>query len=92
MKLRRLFSRFRHRDAMMCADVTRVLQEYLDGRLDAATARLAAAHLDMCKDCGLEADTYAAIKQALFELGTPPDDAIHRLRTFAEALADGPAI
>ena len=74
---------------MMCADVTRVLQEYLDGRLDAATARLAAAHLDMCKDCGLEAETYRTIKQALFELGTPPADAIDRLRTFAEALVDG---
>lgn len=89
MKWRQLFGRSRHHDQLMCADVVRVLQEYLDGRLDAETARLAAAHLDMCKDCGLEAEIYATIKQALFELGTPPPDAINRLRTFAESLADG---
>ena len=89
MKLRRILGRFRRRDEMMCADVVKVLQEYLDGRLDAATARLAAAHLKMCKDCGLEAETYTTIKRALFELGTPPPDAIARLRNFAEALADG---
>jgi anti-sigma factor RsiW len=91
MKFRRLFGRFRRHDQMMCADVVRVLQQYLDGRLDAATARLAAQHLEMCKDCGLEAETYATIKRALFELGAPPPDAIERLRTFAVALAEGHA-
>jgi len=89
MKLRRLFGRFLHRDRMMCADVMRVMQDYLDNRLDADTARRAAEHLEMCKDCGLEAETYAAIKQALFELGAPPTEAVDRLRTFADALPDG---
>jgi hypothetical protein len=92
MKLRHMIFGRMHRNRMMCAHVMDILQEYLDGRLDAHTARLAAAHLDMCKDCGLEAETYATIKQALFELGTPPADAVDRLRNFAEALSDGQTI
>jgi anti-sigma factor RsiW len=74
---------------MTCAEVARVLQHFLDGRLDARRAQRAAAHLDRCRDCGLEAETYFAIKESLYRLGTPPTDAVERLNDFADRLARG---
>jgi anti-sigma factor RsiW len=74
---------------MTCAEVARVLQRFLDGRLDVQRARRAAVHLDRCRDCGLELETYVAIKESLFRLGAPPDDAVVRLHDFADRLARG---
>jgi len=78
-----------HDDEMACAEVARVLQRFLDGRLDARRAQRAAAHLDRCRECGLEAEAYFAIRESLFRLGTPPTDAVGRLHDFAERLARG---
>ena len=75
-----------------CAEVARVLQSYLDGQVDEMTARRVARHLEACRRCGLEAQTYEAIKQALARRRTDVDsDALERLRTFGERLAhEGP--
>ena len=48
-----------------CYRVAKVLQAYLDGEVDAATAGDVSAHLEHCRRCGLEAGTYRAIKSAI---------------------------
>jgi anti-sigma factor RsiW len=52
-----------------CLRVSRVLQSYLDGVVDEVTARRVARHLERCRRCGAEADTYSAIKAALARQG-----------------------
>ena len=75
-----------------CYRVAKVLQSYLDGEVDAATAGDVAAHLEHCRRCGLEASTYRAIKAAIADgpgpAGRVDDTALARLRTFATSLAD----
>lgn len=70
-----------------CADVARVLQSYLDGHVDEMTARRVARHLEACRRCGLEAETYQAIRQALARRRPDVDAAtVERLRSFAQRL------
>jgi anti-sigma factor RsiW len=76
---------------LRCSEVARVLQSYLDGEVDARTLRLVSAHLEDCRRCGLEVQTYTALKQALHRGGDPPSDPIERLRAFADRLAAGDA-
>lgn len=74
-----------------CREVGRVLQSYLDGEVDEVTARRVARHLEACRRCGLEAVTYVEIKRALAERSSAvPQDAVIRLRQFAEQLINGP--
>ncbi|MGH8986812.1 MAG: anti-sigma factor family protein [Acidimicrobiia bacterium] len=72
-----------------CPEVARVLQRYLDGEVDAHTLRLVSAHLEDCRRCGLEVETYTALKQALHRVGDPPAEPVERLRAFAARLAEG---
>jgi anti-sigma factor RsiW len=72
-----------------CPEVARVLQRYLDGEVDAHTLRLVSAHLEDCRRCGLEVETYTALKQALHRVGGPPAEPVERLRAFAARLAEG---
>ena len=73
-----------------CREVGRLLQSYLDGELDQLLAQRVVRHLDMCRRCGMAAETYTEIKQALqLSAGSPPRDAIARLQTFGEQLATG---
>ncbi len=51
---------------MSCRQVGKVLQTYLDDELDDDTARKVAAHLEDCRRCGLEAETYEALKESLW--------------------------
>ena len=44
--------------------VAKVLQGYLDGEVDPATAHMVHEHLEVCRRCGPEASTYRAIKTA----------------------------
>lgn len=74
-------------EMLECMRVTRVLQSYLDGAVDDVTARRVAAHLEHCRRCGLEAETYRAVKAALARHEHTPADAVDRLRAFAEHLA-----
>ncbi|MDH4148592.1 MAG: zf-HC2 domain-containing protein [Acidimicrobiia bacterium] len=75
---------------MRCAEVGRRLQSFLDGALDEIDAARLVEHLDDCRKCGLEVDAYTDIKVALAQRGSGGDDeALHRLRRFAEDLAAG---
>lgn len=85
----RVRRRLRPNAPARCPEVARVLQPYLDGEVDAHTLRLVAAHLEDCRRCGLEVETYTALKQALHRVGDPPAEPIERLRTFADQLATG---
>ena len=73
--------------SMSCRKVAKILQGYLDGEVDGLTHDVVTAHLEMCRDCGLEADTYQAIKSALIVTGermVPVDPhVIERLSAFA---------
>ncbi|MEL7207926.1 MAG: zf-HC2 domain-containing protein [Actinomycetota bacterium] len=83
-----LLSRF-SRDRTDCRAVARRLQSYLDGELDERRRAAIAAHLDACRDCGLEAEAYLEIKGALGRTRRPVDpSAIDRLRRFGESLTE----
>lgn len=72
-----------------CAEVVAVLQTYLDGCTDEVTTRRVRRHLDRCRRCGLEAETYEAIKDALSRRGRDIEtDALERLKAFGEGLLD----
>lgn len=75
-----------------CHEVGRILQDYLDDDLDQTTVAKVTAHLEHCRRCGMEADTYTRIKDSLARVGRQglihPEDqlCIERLRRFAESL------
>lgn len=72
-----------------CAEVAQVLQSYLDGHVDDLTARRVSRHLEHCRRCGLEAETYQAIKDALVRRGREVDaQTLERLRAFGARLAE----
>ena len=89
------------RRPLMCPEVGRLLQRYLDGEIDELKAQRIARHLEDCRRCGMKAETYLAIKRSLREHGpSVPTETVDRLRAFAERLAtegldnesaDGPA-
>lgn len=58
-------SRTRRHARISCLRVVRVLQAYLDGEVDEATAERISAHLEVCRRCGMTADSYRAIKASL---------------------------
>ncbi len=81
--------RGRGRQEATCAKVAQVLQSYLDGHIDDLTARRVRRHLEHCRRCGLEAETYHAIKEALGRRGHDIDaQSLERLRAFGQRLAD----
>ncbi|WP_055469132.1 anti-sigma factor family protein [Streptomyces ardesiacus] len=70
----------------------RVLHAYLDGETDQTTARRVMAHLEGCRDCGLEADRYGEIKNSLTRRDQPDAWAVADLRSLGESLLRiGPA-
>ncbi|MDZ7678836.1 MAG: zf-HC2 domain-containing protein [Acidimicrobiales bacterium] len=82
---------FRRRGVQMdCHQVGKLLQRYLDGHIDPDRAELIADHLEECRRCGLEAETYERIKTSLAtHCAEVPQDAVDRLRHFGERLARG---
>ena len=79
-------------EELSCREVGKVLQSYLDGELDELLARRVARHLEMCMRCGMRAETYVEIKRALRRsAGSPPQDALDRLRAFGQQLGEGRA-
>jgi predicted anti-sigma-YlaC factor YlaD len=76
---------------MSCHQVGELLQQYLDGELDdAERARRIHDHLDECRRCGMEAETYERIKSTIAaERPDIPPESIERLRAFGERLARG---
>ena len=77
------------RNQMSCHQVGKVLQSYLDDELDPDAARKVAAHLEDCRRCGLEAETYEALKESLRRGAGLADEPVSRLREFGEQLARG---
>lgn len=67
-------------------------QHFLEGELDVKTSEEVEDHLLACVRCGMEFDTYAKIKEVLYETSRESpfmiDDeiAIERLRRFANQL------
>lgn len=91
--MKSLFARFRRNSAdspMSCHQVGELLQHYLDGELDASRSQRLADHLEDCRRCGLEAETYERIKQSLAEQRPEvAPDSLARLREFGTRLARG---
>ena len=80
--IRRSWGR-RNTPEVNCREVGKVLQSYLDGDLDEDFAGKIAAHLEACKDCGLEFETYHQIKSSLARRMPEVDPAaVERLRAF----------
>lgn len=82
--------RWRRRDSHQatCAEVAAVLQQFLDGQVDDVTTQRVRRHLEACRRCGLEAETYTAIKDALARRRPAvDDDSLERLREFGRSLA-----
>ena len=77
------------RRQLSCAQVGKVLQTYLDAELDDETAHKVAAHLEDCRRCGLEAETYDALKASLRRGSVVEAEPVTRLRAFGERLARG---
>lgn len=78
----------RIRGVMSCRQAARMVQSYLDGETDIGTGQAVATHLELCRRCGMKADTYQAIKEALAHRTTASDrEALDRLATFAQELA-----
>jgi anti-sigma factor (TIGR02949 family) len=72
---------------MSCDEVGRWLQHYLDRELDDRRSARLAAHLEDCRRCGLEADTYRRIKRSLAEQQSPvPAETLARLREFGDRI------
>lgn len=70
-----------------CHEVGKVLQSYLDGEVEPGFAAKIAAHLEKCKDCGLEYETYSRIKSSLNAHEAHVDaEAVDRLREFGRKL------
>lgn len=70
-----------------CMRVARVLQTYLDGEIDEASARRVSGHLDVCRRCGMKAHTYRAIKESIARTGSLDDLARRRLEEFARRVS-----
>lgn len=72
-----------------CRQLGPVLQAYLDGEIAVEDIDVVEAHLEACRDCGLEAETYTAIKRSLsLKQTTVPEDVVERLQAFSSSLAD----
>lgn len=72
-----------------CKEIADVLQSFLDGELDSSDIPIVEAHLDACRDCGLEAETYEAVKVSLTKHRVSIDaDVLARLRDFGAQLTN----
>lgn len=80
---------FGPRTQLSCRQVGRLLQSHLEGELDAARSQHVAAHLDDCIRCGLEAETYQAVRAALERRAPVEPDRLARLQAFGARLAAG---
>lgn len=78
-------------EPMTCPEVGRLLQRFLDDELsDDVDAAMLSQHLELCRRCGLEAETYRRIKAALASRRAEvPEESIERLRAFGRQLTEG---
>lgn len=83
--------RYRNKPTVDCREVGKVLQSYLDNDVEDDFAEKIASHLEACRECGLELDTYRQIKSSL--AGKMPEvdpAALERLRAFGAQITSGP--
>jgi anti-sigma factor RsiW len=73
-----------------CMKVAKVLQGYLDGEIDHETAERVGVHLEICRRCGMKADTYRAIKASLARQGEWDDLTRRRIEEFTRRFREGP--
>jgi anti-sigma factor (TIGR02949 family) len=79
------------RGSLSCGEVLEVIQSYIDGEIDAATARKVAAHLDRCPPCTREERIYAQIKTSLAGRRLHVDvNVLEQLMSFGERLKTDP--
>jgi anti-sigma factor RsiW len=72
-----------------CQEGCKLLQAFVDRELDEDTARVIAGHLADCGRCGLEADLYGRLQEAL-RGGVPVSQAaVARLEEFTYHCAGG---
>ena len=84
---RRRWYRLKSR-SVNCRELGKVLQSYLDGDLEPDFADKISAHLENCRKCGLDLDTYQQIKDSLAaKLPEVDPEAISRLRQFGNELS-----
>ncbi len=82
--------RIKRESGLSCRQVAKDLQSFLDHELSSDTASQLERHLELCRDCGLEADAYRSIKVALHSRTVPIDaTSIERLRSFGQDLVSG---
>ncbi len=87
--MRRILDKLR--GSMSCGDVLEVIQSYIDGEIDADTARKVAAHLDRCHPCVNEERMYTQIKASLGRRRVHVDvDVLEQLMSFGERLKTDP--
>jgi len=80
----------RRNEQLDCHAVGELLQQYLDDAIDEDRSRLIAAHLEDCRRCGLEAETYEQIKRTLAtRRAEVPEESVDRLREFGRGLIQG---
>jgi len=81
----------RKKGGVTCLQVARILQKYLDDQLDEVAAAQVANHLDECRRCGLDAESYREVKVALTSRSRPPTpEQMERLTSFvAELVTEG---
>ncbi len=85
----RLMMRLRRKAGISCARVQDLVQSYIDGELEDGPEReRLVAHLEMCRLCGVEAETYERIKASL--AADPPPESLDRLTQFAASIPDLP--
>ena len=82
--------RMRRRAGISCAHVQDLVQAYLDGELAEPGRTQLAAHLELCRPCGVDAETYDRIKTSL--AAPAPAETVERLEHFAATLTgQGPS-
>lgn len=88
MIISKLLNRFR--SGPSCDEIMEVLQSYLDGEVDAETARKVAGHLEICTDCDSESEIFRSIKTSLANSAAPVDpEVLASLRAFSDRLVAG---
>jgi hypothetical protein len=78
--------RWRRQTTLSCEEVAAVLQSYVDGEIDDVTTARVRRHLVDCLRCGMEEATFLALKASLARRSPLDDDALTRIRTFADGL------
>ena len=77
-------------DGMSCRNAAKNLQQHLDGELHDERAEMLQRHLETCRECGLEADTYRELKAALSRQSSGlSSDTMASLRDFGNQLMAG---